>query len=68
MVTKKCDGIGRWGLWEVTKSEANMKQQSPFLPAPRVRPWVFLPSGGWWLGMLAWVKGEVCPDVGWEVL
>lgn len=62
-MTKTCDGIGRWELWEVTKSEANMEEQSPFLPAPPNRLWVLSPSGGWWLGMLAWVEGEMCPCV-----
>lgn len=55
--------VGRWGPWEVTESEANMKEQNPFLPAPRIWSRVLSPSGGWWLGMLAWVEGEVCPGV-----
>ena len=63
--------VGRWGPWEVTESEANMKEQNPFLPAPRIWSRVLSPSGGWWLGMLAWVEGEVCPGVtlgpGWLV-
>lgn len=47
----------------MAESEVNMQEQKPFLPALRIWPWVVSPSGGWWLRVLAWVEGEVCPGV-----